>query len=276
MVFSKYLTGEPLEAVGRRLVAAGIGAIDLTVRPGGLVEPATVADALPKAVDELCRGGCKVGMLTTDIHSVEDGQAILRTAARCGITHYKLGYWMYREFGTLAKLRAEVIARLKPLAALGRELNITAGFHNHCDSFFGAQLADVAHVLDAVDSPLVGSYFDACHATIEGGSRGWQMGLELIVDRIVMLAVKDFRWLDNKSAYAGARRHSVMVTPLATGNTPWPAIVKVLKDRRFTGPISLHSEYRTDHSEPWCETVADVIEQTVKDMQVFEQWWKES
>jgi sugar phosphate isomerase/epimerase len=276
MVFSKYLAGEPLDVVGRRLVAAGIGAIDLTVRPGGIVEPARAADELPQAIEALRRGGCRVGMITTGICSVEDGETVLRTAAQCGITHYKLGYWPYREFGTLAKLRAEVIARLKPLAALGAELKITAGFHNHSDTFFGGQLADVAHVLDAVDSPLVGAYLDPCHAVIEGGSRGWQMGLELIIDRVVMLAVKDFRWLDNKSAYAGGRRHSVVVTPLASGNTPWPAVIKILKARRFDGPISLHSEYRTDHSEPWCETPADLVEQTARDLQVFEQWWKES
>ena len=277
MVFSKFLTGQPLESVGRRLKAAGIAGIDLTVRPGGHVEAANVTEALPRAVEELGRAGVRIGMITTGIQSVEQGETILRAAAKCGIKHYKLGYWSYREFGTLKQLRAEIIAKLKPLAALNRELNLTAGFHNHSDTFVGAQLADVAHILDAVDSPHVGAYFDGCHATIEGGSRGWMAGLELVIDRIVMLAVKDFRWLDNKSAYAGGRRHSVMFCPLATGNTPWPAMVKVLKQRNFAGPISIHAEYReAGHSEPWCETAQDVIDAAAKDKTLFDQWWRES
>lgn len=276
MVFSKFLTGEPLEAIGRRLAAAGIGAIDLTVRPGGHVEADRVADDLPKAVENLGKSAVRVGMLTTSIQSVEQGETILRTAAKLGIRYYKLGYWMYQGFGTLAKQRAEIIAALKPLAALNRELNLIAGFHNHSDVFFGANTADIRDVLDAVDSPTIGAYFDGCHATIEGGSRGYLMQLEYVIDRLVMLAVKDFRWLDNKSAYAGARRHSVMFCPLATGNTPWPQLVKIFKQRQFAGPISIHAEYRTDHSEPWCDTAQAVIDVTRQDIAMFNQWWKES
>jgi L-ribulose-5-phosphate 3-epimerase len=276
MVFSKFLTGEPLESVGRRLKAAGFNAIDLTVRPGGHVEAARVADELPQAAADLAKSGVGIGMLTTAIQNVEQGETILRTAARLGIRYYKLGYWRYDGFGTLARTRSEVIAQLKPLAALNRELGLTAGFHNHSDNFFGASCADVRDVLDAVDSPHVGAYFDGCHATIEGGSRGWLMHLEYIADRLVMLAVKDFRWLDGKSAYAGARRHSVMFCPLATGDTPWPAYVKIFKERKFAGPISIHCEYRTDHSEPWCETAQDVIDITKQDRDMFDQWWRES
>jgi sugar phosphate isomerase/epimerase len=276
MVFSKFLTGEPLESVGRRLKSAGMSAIDLTVRPGGHVEAARVADDLPRAAADLAESGVRIGMLTTAIQSVEQGEAILRTAAKLGIRYYKLGYWMYEGFGTLANQRAEIIAKLKPLAALNRELNLTAGFHNHSDNFFGANTCDVRDVLNAVDSPTVGAYFDGCHATIEGGSRGWLMQLEYIIDRLVMLAVKDFRWLDSTSAYAGARRHSVMFCPLATGDTPWPQLVRIFKDRKFAGPISIHAEYRTDHSEPWCETAQDVIDMTKQDRDLFDKWWREA
>src|SRR5687767_15137264 len=101
MVFSKFLTGEPLESIGRRLQAAGIAVIDLTVRPGGHIEPAAVEDALPQAVEDLGRAGVRIGMLTTGILNADDpvNEKILRAASSAGIRYYKLGYWMYDGFG---------------------------------------------------------------------------------------------------------------------------------------------------------------------------------
>ena len=157
--------------------------------------------------------------------------------------HYKLGYYRYGGFGTMQVQRAEVAARLRDLADLNASLGLLAGFHNHSGDFFGANVYDVAGVLEAIDPQSVGAYFDAAHATIEGGRQGWLMGLEAIASRIVMVAVKDFRWADEPGR-AGVGGQRVEWCSLARGATPWPRVVEILDRIGFDGPTSFHGEYR--------------------------------
>lgn len=276
MVFSKHLAGPPLAEVGRRLRAMEIDAIDLTVRPGGHVAPERVEEDLPRARAALAEQGVRIGMITTAITDARDPLTIrvLQTAAELGIRHYKLGYFPYRGFGTLKRQRAEVAARLADLAALNRETKIHGGFHNHSDDFFGACLGDIHHVLEGTDARDLGFYFDPAHAVVEGGSQGWRMGMDLLADRITMLAVKDFRWRDDRKGYAGARRHSTEWLPLEQGNTPWPEVLEHLCDIGFSGPVSLHSEYQGPHSFADLST-EEVFAQTARDAALVRRWARE-
>lgn len=281
MVFSKHLAGPPLDEVARRLRAMQIDAIDLTVRPGGHVVPERVEEDLPRAQETLAAEGVRVGMITTAITDARDPLTpkVLRTAARLGVRYYKLGYFPYAGFGTLRRQRAEVAARMRDLAALNREMKIHGGFHNHSADSFGASLWDIHHVLEEVDPTEIGLYFDPAHATIEGGSAGWQMGMDLLSDRISLLAVKDFRWRDARRegtrGYAGGRRHGVEWLPLEEGNTAWPEVLKHLRRIGFQGPVSLHSEYQGSHSFADL-SVDDVFAQTARDLVLFRRWLSEA
>jgi sugar phosphate isomerase/epimerase len=277
MVFSKHLAGIPLEVAAQRLRWFGVDALDLTVRTRGHVEPSEAQEGLPRAHDLLARHGARIGMITTNITDVADPAtpAILRTAAALGIRYLRLGYWDYAGFGTLKQQRQEVVQKVKDLAAMCADLKLTAGFHNHSDAYFGASLWDIEHVIRDTPPRAMGLYLDPAHATIEGGSAGWEQGMDLLADRIVMLAVKDFRWVEGRHRYAGGRRHSVEFCPLADGNTPWPQVLQRLRQVGFDGAISFHSEYQGPHSFADL-TVDQVIDQTKRDVELFRQWWDEA
>lgn len=275
-VFSKHLAGPTLTETARKLKAMNLSAIDLTVRTGGHVEPSRAMDDLPRAAEELGSEGIRIAQITTNILDAHhaDTRPLLEAAVKAGIPFYKLGYYNYKEFGTLRQMRTEIAAKMRDLATLNLELGITAGFHNHSNNCFGAVLADIDFVLQNVDSKAIGLYFDPAHATIEGGSKGWEMGLDLLKDRVVMLAVKDYEWVENKG-YAGGRRFKVQWCPLETGNTRWPEVLKHLESVHYSGPISLHSEYQGNHS--WRNLTTDeVFEQTEIDAQVFRSWMDEA
>jgi sugar phosphate isomerase/epimerase len=216
-------------------------------------------------------------MITTNITDASDPatRPILETAASLDIRYVKLGYWEYAGFGTLARLREDVRGKVKDLAAICGEIGITAGFHNHSDAYLGASLWDIEHVIRHTPPAAMGLYFDPAHATIEGGSAGWEQGMDLLANRIVMLAVKDFRWVEGKHRYAGGRRQSVEFCPLADGNTPWPAVMQRLRRIGFDGPISFHSEYQGSHSFADL-SVDEVIAQTKRDVELFNQWWEQA
>lgn len=275
MVFSKHLAGPPLPQVASQLRSFGVDAVDLTVRKGGHVAPDAVDDELPAMQQSLRGVGCRIGMITTEITDPDAPltRRILEAAARLGIRYYKLGYWGYQGFGTLRRQRDEVAARIKALAAMNQSLGLVGGFHNHSDTFFGASLWDIEYVLRDTPREAMGLYWDPAHATIEGGSRGWEMGLDLLADRLVMLSVKDFRWVNGKHRYAGARQHSVEICPLAEGNTEWPKIIALLQKMKFDGPISFHSEYQGAPSFREL-SVAEVVDQTGRDIALFNDWWR--
>lgn len=273
MVFSKHLAGPSFEEIARRLRAIGIQQIDLTVRPEGHVEPSQVEDALPKAAEQLASQGVRIGMISTGITDAHDptSQSVLRTAAKLGISHYKIGYFIYKGFGTLRKARDEARAHIRDLTQLNAELGIVGGYHNHSDTFLGANLGDIDFLLDGTDPKHIGLYFDPCHAVIEGGSGGWVMGLDLLAERVVMLAVKDFLWAEAGKRYAGARAYSIEFCPLQDGNVPWPRVLTYLQTIGFNGPISFHSEYQGPHAFQDL-TTDEVFEQTARDLDLWRQW----
>jgi sugar phosphate isomerase/epimerase len=268
-VFSKHLAGIPLDQTARRLRAMNIEAIDLTVRSGGHVEPDRAALDLPTAGAILAREGVKIAMITTNITDARDKhtEAILRTAAAMSIGYYKLGYFSYGGFGSLKKQRAEVAARFADLAELNKSLGIKGGYHNHSHNFFGAVVADIGIALENVDPQWLGLYFDAAHAGIEGGSSAWLMGLDALRERVLMLAVKDYFWSEERG-YGGGRRFKAQFCPPDIGNVPWPKVFACLKELNFSGPISLHSEYQGASSFRDLST-DEVFEQTARDADYF-------
>jgi sugar phosphate isomerase/epimerase len=269
-LFAKHVQQIPLELLAEKLLASGVSNLDLTVRPGGYVNPQNVEAELPPACELLSAKGIGVNMITTAITDPDSAETakILKTAAACGIEYYKMGYFMYNGFGTLRQQRLELKETFKRLAGINAKYGIHGGYHNHSDNFFGASLWDLMEVIEGTSKETIGVYFDPAHAVIEGGSMGWEMAMDIAAERITMLAVKDFFRLDNKLGYAGTRRSSVKFCPLEDGEVPWDKVIGCLKQINFSGPVSFHSEYQTSHA--FANLSADgVLYQTAKDLKYF-------
>lgn len=231
-LFTKRLGALGFPELGRAVKAASFEAVDLTVRPGGHVEPSEAVEGLPRAAEALAAEGVKIAMITTDITSVEQAGArgVLEAAAGCGVRCAKLGYYRYEGFGTLRKAMAEARAALRDLAALAGELGVFLGCHNHSGSCLGAHLAHLGELVAGLDPLAIGVYFDPAHAVVEGSRCGWLQALDDLAPRVRMLAVKDID---------GGFRHA----PLGEGLVPWPEMVAALKDiAGQLGPVSVHAD----------------------------------
>ena len=68
----------------------------------------------------------------------------------------------------------------------------------------------------------VGAYVDPMHMTIEGGRAGWEMGLDLVAPWLVLVGVKNFRWLLAERDAQGQLRWRWEYCPLADGQAPLP------------------------------------------------------
>jgi len=266
VMFSKMLGVYPIERAGEVIKGLGFDGVDLTVRPGGHVLPEEVAQKLPEAVRILKGLGLAVPMITTGIATPADACAedIFRTAAQCGIAHLKLGYWRYAGFGQLRRQIAEIQRHLDGIEALARRYGVWAGIHNHSGSFVSALPVVVAELLKDRDPRAVGAYFDPGHATAEGGVAGWKMGLDLLAERIRLVAVKSFGWFPEKGPTGETVWHEKLV-PLSDGTVRWPEVFALLRQTGFDGVVSVHSEYQGSHS--WRDlTTEQLIEQTRQDV----------
>lgn len=238
-LFTKHLPGLAYRELARTLGALGFAAADLTVRPRGHVLPERVERDLPAAYEALAAEGIETPMITTGLLSSRDPAArpTLYTAARLGIPFFKLGYYRYRNLLELEPFLARVKTDVESLAAVAAHAGIVGGFHNHSGTYVGSSLWDHWWILRDTEPERVGFYFDPCHATIEGGSAGWEIGFHRLKSRLKMVACKDFAWEKRAGEWKAA------MCPLGQGMVDYPKFFRLLADSRFAGPISLHVEY---------------------------------
>ena len=241
-LFTKHLPHLGYKELASTLRSFGFAGADLTARPAGHVLPENVERDLPLAFDALATEGVEVPMITTGLLSRRDPAArpTLYTAARLGIPFFKLGYYRYRGFDDLDGYLGRVKADVESLAAIAAHAGVTGGFHNHSGTFVGSALWDHWWLLRDTDPDQIGFYFDPCHATIEGGSAGWEIGFHRLRDRLKMVACKDFFW------ERGEDRWRARMCPLGQGMVDYPRFFRALAASGFAGPISLHVEYRIE------------------------------
>jgi sugar phosphate isomerase/epimerase len=238
VLFSKHLPDLNYDELGRTVRELGFAGVDLTVRPKGHVLPERVADDLPRAVEALKKHGMQVPMITTEIMSAADPVAkpTLRAAAAAGITYFKPGYWRYNAGDILARVK-EVAADIRGLAELAAEHRVAMGLHNHNGNYVGEAVWDTWEMIRDLDPRWTGFYYDPGHAAIEGGSGGHDVSLRLVLPRLKMIALKDFFWRRDASAW------KPVWCPMGEGAVDWKSTIGVLAKSGFQGPVSLHLEY---------------------------------
>src|SRR5450759_2319805 len=96
-LFSKPLDSFDFSFMCECITKSGIGGIDLTVRPGGKVEPAAVETEFPKLVDEAKKYNLSIDMIVSGIVSAADPdtERVLKTASASGVKFYRLGWFEY-------------------------------------------------------------------------------------------------------------------------------------------------------------------------------------
>lgn len=238
-VFSKHLQWMSHPDVALTVKESGFSAVDLTVRPGGHVEPERVEDDLPRAVAFLASSGITVPMITTAITDANDPltRKVLTAARKVGITHYRMGYWSYpMNVDPLRALR-DLRARARELAALDKELDIHGGYQNHVGTRVGGSVWDLGVLLEEIDPRWLGVQYDIRHAVAEGGE-SWPVALRLIAPHIDTLAIKDFAW--TRRADGKWEPRSV---PLGEGMVDYPAFLRQLLATRPLPPMTMHFEY---------------------------------
>lgn len=267
VMFSKHLQSYSVVEAGRIVRELGFAGVDLTVRPGGHVEPAAVEHALPEAVQQLREEGLVVPMVTTALTDAADpaAEAIIAAAAACEIRELKLGYWRYEGFGTLRSQLDAAREKLDGLERLAAKHGVRVSIHTHSGKFLSAEAGNVYLLLHGRDPRHVGAYLDPGHMTLEGGAAGWMQGLDLLQEYLSMVAVKSFGFLTERNAETGEVTWTDKLVPLREGTVRWREVFACLRQLGWDGILTIHSEYQGAHS--WRDlNVEELIAQTRDDL----------
>ncbi len=269
-VFSKLFQSMDADVLGRTMKELGVDGVDLTVRRGGHVEPENVKEGLPAFQQALAAHDIKVSMLTTSITGRDQPHAVdvIEAAGRLGIGYIKLGYWRYKGFGTYRESERLIKAALDELAPVLKDNGVKAGMHTHSGKNMGLNAQAALTLIEDSDPEAIGVFYDGAHCVFEGGYGGWLMGLDMVSDRLFMVAVKDGGFFRTGSPSDSQKGWMPMVVPLDSGMMDWAEFIRCLKEIGFAGPLSFHSEY-----QGWLSfremNVEQITEQTRKDLAYF-------
>ncbi len=252
----KYLLlSKPLEDLSYAELAdtvadLGMDGVDLTVRSPGHVLPEQVKTDLPKAAQAMRSRGLEIGWLTTAIESADSPYAeeIVATAAGLGIKQFKLGYYRYAGFGAMRRQIDYVREQLRGIERLCRMHGIQAGVHAHYGPTLSATTHVVSLLLEGFDPADLCYYPDLGHMGIEGSFGGWIHGLDLLSDRVAMLALENVAQFRVEDPDTGVARWQTKVVPFDQGFVPFPEAFQYLKHIGYTGYASFQAEYRGSNS----------------------------
>ena len=240
-VFSKHLQFVQGEELAKATASMGFDGVDLAVRKGGHVEPATVAKDLPALVGILRKNGIEVPMITTDIADTETPftEDLLKAASALGIRYYRFGAYKWSADKPYAAQLEAMKPKLAKLAALNAKYQMCAMYHTHSGvGVVGASIWDLWYAMKDLDPKLVGMNYDIGHATIEGGTGGWIDSFKIAGNYVRGIAVKDFAW--EKDPKGGQRSQW---KPIGEGTVKFSQFYGMVAATDFAGPFQMHFEY---------------------------------
>jgi sugar phosphate isomerase/epimerase len=267
--FIKSFQDWPLERLCREFAELGLDGLDLTVRKGGSIDPADVDQQLPEAIETAHKQGLKVLLITSDITDPDArAERVLAAAAKHGINRIKLGYYIYKPFGTLAKQMDDVRRRLDAVAKLAARYDVLPCVHIHSGNDIPSHGTMLYQLIKDMSPERIGAYVDPLHMTLEGGGSGWLQGLDLLAPWIKLVAIKNFDWHKTQRDGLGQQRWATSIVPLDEGVAPLPDFIATLHKVGFNGTYSLHSEYKGKHSFRDMNT-EECLKQTTADFAFF-------
>jgi len=274
-IFSKHLQFLDYSRMAEAAARIGFDGVDLTVRPGGHVEPEGVERDLPRAFAAIEAAGLRHESVTT---AVEDAgnpldRRVLEAAAAGGARYYRMNWYRFSQEKSMPETLAECARLVRGLGELSGRLGLVGCYQNHAGRLVGASLWEGWRILEEADPETMGFQYDIRHAVVEGGL-SWSNGLRLAAPRIKTLVLKDFKWIERDG------RNEIVNTPLGEGTVDFVELFRLLERLGVRAPITLHLEYPLGGAESGARELEGppevVYEAMTRDLATVRRLWAEA
>jgi sugar phosphate isomerase/epimerase len=244
-VYTEHFQSLPIPDVCQVFKQIGVDGLDVTVRPGGHIEPRDTKIELPKAARAARDHGLEIMMLTTGITAVDrNAEEILATCQQLGIGRIKLGYYSAGKFGKLAEQLDGVRRQLDDVVKLAAKYEVRPCVHVHSGATIPSNGFMLYHLIREMPPDRIGAYLDSYHMTMTGGAGSWRQAIDLLAPWVSLVALKNFQWERIGRDEEGQQQWRTNYCRLEDGVATIPEFVSTIHEAGYRGFYTLHTEYR--------------------------------
>ncbi|HXE63948.1 MAG TPA: TIM barrel protein [Bryobacteraceae bacterium] len=247
-VYSGCFAKLPVALLPETVAGMGFDGVDLTVMPGGHVDPSKYMVQMDRAFQMFQDASLEVPMISTTYTSASQPFAyqVFYVSAEFGARFCKLGAFPPPNTvpGQNPAFRAAILkADLNQLAASSLQCRITSLIPNHAGSYPGRSMPELDALMPAAGRAVLGYCFDPAQSVIESRSPdGWESELRVALPRLGAVSLAD------AGIPAGTPKDQPGVTPapcpLGEGIIDWKKFFAALREANFRGPISIRQDYQ--------------------------------
>jgi L-ribulose-5-phosphate 3-epimerase len=239
-VYSQILRQVAYDELGLILRDTGVDGVNLTVFPGGHVNPANAGLEMFRSVEAITGVGLDVPIISTQYVNLNDTSIrnVLGVCSEMGVPLFRSGSWNYGNAPDLDTRLAEVQRDIFGLANIARAAKMTVVFQNLAGDAVGASIWDWHMILRGLDVATAGLDFDIGNATVSAGAGGPQVALRLAAPRIKAVTVRDFYWSKEGGAW------KLTPCPLGEGMVDFAGFFSTLARAHFVGPVTIQMDYQ--------------------------------
>lgn len=262
VMFTKHLKDLSIEQLIKVLTDMGVTGADLAVRPGYPVNPDNMITVLPRVAQQFRENGLDIPLVTAPVDLTSPAspkaQEFYEACGKAGVAHLKIGYWKWNPERPFWDQIAEIREWLEKLQIWSVQYGVKTVVHNHSGTTLGMNSSQMMHLVLGFDPSHIGVFADLGHLAVCG--EPISMALEMVSDFLACVACKDLLRTSLPKSQGWWERGAPSKTftvPLGRGFADYNAALATLRKIRFSGTMSLHSEYE--------ESVEDVIAMTKMD-----------
>jgi sugar phosphate isomerase/epimerase len=243
-VYSGCFAKLPVALLPETIGTMGFEGVDLTVMPGGHVDPSKYMVQMDRAFQMFQDASLEVPMISTAYTSASQPFAyqVFYIASQFGARFCKLGVWPPPNTtpGPNAAFRGAILRNtLNQLAATSLQCRINSLIPNHAGSYPGRRMEELNALMPAMGRSVLGYCFDPAQAVIETRSAdGWEPELRAALPRLGAVSLADVAIPKDPADAAPAP------CPLGEGVVDWKKFFSILAEAGFRGPVSLRQDYQ--------------------------------
>lgn len=256
VMFTKLFKGLSLDDIAHHLANIGFDGVDLLIRDGHQITPAT-PEGIAHAVGVMKKAGLSVPMATTDFNeATATSERVFAACREAGIKTIRLGYYKYAG-ANYQSILGDAKRKLDGLEALAGKTGVQLAIQLHGGTIH-ASGAQTVRLLEGRDAAKISAYPDPGNQIVQDGRDDWRFTFDVLKPWLSCVGVKNGGWFPAKLNPNGQREWSSDWLGLPDGMAPWDAIIAYFKAEEFNGLLTLHSHYEMPLAQALDQTRTDL------------------
>lgn len=259
-LFPKFLQTLSSEQLAAAAAESRFDAVDLVVRDGFWVTPASMAEETEAFVRTMRQRGLRVEFATTGYspEQLAHDATPLEVMSASGIRSFRMSYFSYNEHEEMFVQLDRARASMERMAGLCARYGVKAVYQVH----HGGQMLiphslAALYVVRGLPAEQVGIMLDPGNQFREG-SENWRRAIASLGPYLAAIGVKDGRYRHNpEERTAPAKGWQPEFAPCQEGVTNWSTIAEALRDTGFGGVFNFQPFYHTAEPERLLKTLKD-------------------